>query len=190
MLSFFKDDSLNYVTNYPPEGNTIVAFGDSLVLGIGATEGNDFVSVLSRNIGLPIENLGVGGNTTDQGLDRIDDVLERDPDIVLLLLGGNDYLRKIPREMTLANLESMIVKLHEGGSIVVLLGVRGGVLRDNLKKDFENLAKEHNTAYVPNVLEGLIGKPEFMSDTIHPNDKGYALIAAKIELTLKKLLTQ
>lgn len=189
-LYLLKDGSQENVTNYPPDGSTIVAFGDSLVLGIGATEGNDFVSVLSRNMGMPIENLGVGGNTTAQGLDRINDVLERDPDIVLLLLGGNDYLRKIPKEMTLQNLESIIIRLHEVGSIVVLLGVRGGLFKDNLKGDFENLAKEHNTAYVPNVLAGLIGKPEFMSDTIHPNDKGYALIAAKIEPILEKLLAQ
>lgn len=185
-----RGDSAENVTNYPPEGTTIVAFGDSLVEGVGATRGNDFVSVLGRDIGVPIENLGVGGNTTEQGLNRIDEVLVRNPDITLLLLGGNDYLRKIPREMTLENLRGIITKLHEAGSIVVLLGVRGGLLRDNLKGDFEKLAKEHNTAYVPNVLDGLIGKSEFMYDQIHPNDKGHALIAAKIEPTLETLLTQ
>ena len=192
LLVFYllEDDQLSYVTNYPSEGNTIVAFGDSLVLGVGSTAGNDFVSVLSRNIGLPIENLGVSGNTTAQGLDRINDVLERDPDIVLLLLGGNDYLRQIPREMIRQNLGSIIIKLHEAGSIVVLLGVRGGVLRDNLREDFENLAREYNTAYVPNVLDGLIGKPEFMYDGIHPNDRGYALIAEKIDPILEELLVQ
>ncbi|MCH8075792.1 MAG: hypothetical protein IIC64_08200, partial [SAR324 cluster bacterium] len=131
MFYLLKDDPSREVTNYPPEGNTIVAFGDSLVEGIGSTEGNDFVSVLARNIGVPIENLGAGGNTTALGLDRIDKLLERDPDIVLLLLGGNDYLRRIPREITLRNLESIITKLHETGSIVILLGVRGGILRDN-----------------------------------------------------------
>ena len=70
------------------------------------------------------------------------------------------------------------------------MGVRGGVLRDNFKKDFENLAREQNTAYVPNVLDGLIGNSEFMYDAIHPNDKGYALIAAKIEPILKKLISR
>jgi len=187
---FFKDNSLQSVTNYPPEGSVIVAYGDSLVEGVGATAGNDFVSVLSRNIGVPIENLGVGGNTSELGLIRIDEVLKRDPDIVLLLLGGNDYLRRLPRDETLQNLGNIITRLHEAGSVVVLLGVRGGVLRDNFKKNFKDLAKEHNTAYVPNVLDGLIGKSEFMYDTIHPNDRGHALIAAKIEPILRELIAQ
>ena len=187
---FLRDDSPEHVTNYPPEGTVIVAYGDSLVGGVGATEGNDFVSILSRNIGVPIENLGVSGNTSELGLARIDEVILRDPDIVLLLLGGNDYLQRIPRDVTLQNLGNIITKLHEAGSIVVLLGVRGGVLRDNFKKDFENLAREQNTAYVPNVLDGLIGNSEFMYDAIHPNDKGYALIAAKIEPILKKLISR
>lgn len=187
---FLKDDSPKHVTNYPPEGTVIVAYGDSLVLGIGATSGNDFVSVLSRNIGVPIENLGVPGNTSELGLVRIDEVLKREPDIVLLLLGGNDYLLRLPRDETLQNLERIIMKLHEAGSIVVLLGVRGGVLRDNFKKDFKNLAKEHNTAFVPNVLDGLIGSSELMYDAIHPNDRGYALIAAKIEPILRELIAR
>ena len=187
---FLRDDSPEHVTNYPPEGTVIVAYGDSLVGGVGATEGNDFVSILSRNIGVPIENLGVSGNTSELGLARIDEVILRDPDIVLLLLGGNDYLQRIPRDVTLQNLGNIITKLHEAGSIVVLLGVRGGVLRDNFKKDFENLAREQNTPYVPNVLDGLIGNSEFMYDAIHPNDKGYALIAAKIEPILKKLISR
>ncbi len=175
-------------TNVPSNGTTIVAFGDSLVAGVGAREGNNFVDLLSQQIQEPIINLGVSGNTTRDGLIRLDTVLAQDPKIVLLLLGGNDYLQKIPEAETFANLETVIETIHESGSAVLLLGIRGGILRDNFKSRFEDLAKKHNTAYVSNVLDGLFGNQTLMSDTIHPNDSGYQIIADRIYPVLNNLL--
>src|SRR6056297_1363725 len=88
-LLFFHGSSA--VTNVPSAGTRIIAFGDSLVEGVGANPGNDFVSILSRNIAEPIVNLGNSGDTTRDALARIDEVLEQDPKIVLVLIGGNDY---------------------------------------------------------------------------------------------------
>lgn len=175
---FFAPDA--DVVNYPPKNSHIVAFGDSLVAGVGATSGNDFVSVLSRMLGKPIINLGVPGDTTAQGLARIDQVIAKDPGTVILLLGGNDYLKKIPQEETFANLRSIIAKLQAEGAVVVLLGVRGGILRDNFADRFDALAEETGVIYVPDVLDGLIGRDTFMSDAIHPNDQGYAQIAERV----------
>ena len=73
------------ITNYPGDGTTIVAFGDSLVEGVGATAGNDFVSVLSTEIGEPIVNLGQRGDTTRDGLKRLDSVIAQDPQKVFLI---------------------------------------------------------------------------------------------------------
>jgi len=67
MPLFLPDD----IANYPPKGGPIVAFGDSLVAGVGSTPGNDFVSILSREIGEPVENLGLAGNTTEMAFERI-----------------------------------------------------------------------------------------------------------------------
>ncbi|MEY4602096.1 MAG: hypothetical protein RL292_37, partial [Candidatus Parcubacteria bacterium] len=89
---FFKPEAK--VANYPSSGDAIVAFGDSLIEGVGASEGNDMVSQLSKKIGEPIVNLGIAGNTTEQGLARVDRIAEYEPRVVLVLLGGNDYLRK------------------------------------------------------------------------------------------------
>ena len=75
------------ITNYPPQDGPIVAFGDSLIEGVGATTGNDLVSLLSRRIGEPIINLGISGNTTEMGFERIGEVLEYTPRITLVLLG-------------------------------------------------------------------------------------------------------
>lgn len=176
------------IKNYPSRGSTIVAFGDSLVEGYGASPGNDFVSVLSQDISEPIINLGVSGNTTELGLSRIDAVLAKDPKIVILLLGGNDYLRRIPRETTEANLRTIIERIQAKGAMVVLLGVRGGVLLDGFDAMYENLADMYGTAYVPDVLDGLFENNQLMSDGIHPNDAGYKIIAGRVAKELRPLL--
>src|SRR5206468_2546588 len=85
----------------PTAGQTIVAFGDSLVEGHGATPGHDFVSVLSRRLGVPIINAGRSGDTAEAALSRLEQaVLARNPRVVIVLLGGNDFLRRVPREET------------------------------------------------------------------------------------------
>nr|MBA3551169.1 hypothetical protein [Patescibacteria group bacterium] len=176
------------IQNYPSPGSNIIAFGDSLVKGIGSTPGNDFVSRISRELDIPIVNKGVSGNTTTDGLKRIDEVLENDPKLVLILFGGNDVLQKIPAETTFRNLETMIQKIHEKDAIVVLLGIPSGLFfRDPYEPQYRALAEKYNTAYVPNILAGLLGHQEYMSDTVHPNDAGYEKMAQLISPVVNKL---
>lgn len=184
-LLFSKDAT---ITNYPPKEGSIVAFGDSLIKGVGAGESENFIALLSKKIGEPIVNLGVPGNTTVDGLARINEVLEEEPRIVILLLGGNDYLKKIPKEETFANLKAVITTLHKEGVLVVLLGVRGGVLNDRFEENFEQLAEETGVAFVPDVLDGIFGKSSLMSDAIHPNKEGYAIIADRVYEVIKTVL--
>jgi acyl-CoA thioesterase I len=176
------------ITNYPSSGTDIIAFGDSLIAGSGASEGNDLVSILSKQIGQPIINLGVRGDTTADGLKRISDIDSYNPKVVILLLGGNDYLRRIPQEETFENLGKIIEHIHAEGAVVLLLGVRGGVLRDNFASQYKELSKTYGTAYVSDVLDGLLGHSEYMSDRVHPNDEGYQRIADRVAPFLKKLL--
>jgi lysophospholipase L1-like esterase len=70
----------------------------------------------------------------------------------------------------------------------VLLGVRGGLLRDNYESDYQKLAEETGSAYVPNVLDGLLGEDAYMDDVIHPNEVGYRIIAEKVHLVLREIL--
>jgi len=184
-LLFFATPSA--VTNYPSDGATIVAFGDSLVEGVGATTGNDFVSLASQQIGEPIINLGRSGDTTRDGLSRLDEVLTQNPKIVIVLFGGNDYLRQIPPEETFQNLSTMIESIHETGAIVVLLGVRGGLLTDSYRGEYQAVVNTHNTAFVPDVLDGLFGQSSRMADPIHPNDVGYAIIADRVAPVISEL---
>jgi acyl-CoA thioesterase I len=176
------------IKNYPSSGETIVAFGDSLVEGIGAIEGEDFVSVLSQRLQIPIINLGVSGDTTADGLIRVEDVLSHNPKIVLVLLGGNDFLKRVPKEEIFQNLTEIITRIQDGGAIVILLGVQGGVFRDGFEKEYEELSEILQTAYIPNVLDGLIGKPDYMFDALHPNTAGNMIIADKIFPVLQQLL--
>ena len=176
------------IANYPSAGTDIVAFGDSLVAGTGSSDGHDFVSLLSGAIGQPVINLGVPGDTTADGLARMSELNAYKPKVVLLLLGGNDYLKRIPQEQTFANLAAIIKDIQSRGAIVLLLGVRGGLFGDHFSSGFEDLRDTYHTAYVSNVLDGLLGDKKYMSDQVHPNDAGYRLIAERIAPVLKELL--
>jgi acyl-CoA thioesterase-1 len=176
------------ITNYPSTGVDIIAFGDSLVKGVGSTEGNDFVSLLSKKIGQPIINLGNSGDTTADGVLRIDQLNNYNPKVVILLLGGNDYLKKVPITETHKNLTLIIENIQERGAIVLLLGVQGGILKDKFKTEFKDLRDTHHTAFVSNVLRGLLKNSKYMSDTVHPNDIGYSMIADRVYPVLNKLL--
>ena len=182
----FKKDAP--ITNFPSDGKTIIAFGDSLTEGVGATKGNDFVSLLSRGIGQPIVNMGASGDTSTRGLARVDAVIEQDPKVVLLLLGGNDFLRKVPIAETFKNIDDIVVKIQNSGAMVILLGIQGGILSDHYDEYFEDIAKKRGTLYVDNVLDGLVGHQEYMSDTIHPNDAGYKKIVKRVLPVLEKSL--
>ncbi len=172
--------------NYPPKNATIVAFGDSLVEGQGATEGNDFVSQLETRIGRPIENYGVGGNTTKDGVARMGEIIERDPGLVLIVLGGNDTLRRIAIEETERNLRTLIGTVIEKGSVVMFIGVRGGILGTEREDMYERVADEYGAIYVPDILDGILLTPELMHDGIHPNDAGYAQIADRLAQVFKE----
>ena len=176
------------ISNYPSQGTDIIAFGDSLVEGAGSTDGNDFVSVLSRKIGRPIINLGHAGDTTADGIARINQLDTYNPQVVLLLLGGNDYLKKIPVPDTRKNLATLIQNIHARGAIVLLLGVRGGLLMDHFDTEFENVRDTYHTAFVSNVLEGLWGNMQYMSDTLHPNNIGHEIIAERIYPVLVEMI--
>lgn len=175
------------VKNYPSSGTDIVAFGDSLVEGVGASSPDkNFVSVLSQKIGQPIVNLGVSGDTTEAGLTRVSQIDQYRPKVVLLLLSGNDRLRQIPEEQTLENLEKIITYMQDRGAVVIVLGVKGNVLSNSFGKKVEKLAHDSGAAFVSDVLDGLFGNTKYMSDPIHPNDLGYEKVAEKVYPVLVK----
>lgn len=186
---YFVFNSEKKITNYPSGGRDIIAFGDSLVEGVGASSADhNFVSLLSEKIGRPIINLGVSGNTTEDGVNRLSDLNGYNPKVVLILLGGNDRLKRVPLETTVSNLEKIIENIQARGAVVVLLGVRGNLLSDRFDSTFEELHNKYDTAYVPDVLDGIFGNAKLMTDSLHPNDLGYQMIADKIYPVLLEVI--
>jgi acyl-CoA thioesterase-1 len=175
--------------NMPPTASgEWVAFGDSLTMGLGADPGHDYPTLLSQRLGIPIQNLGVGGDTTQSALSRMEAALKLQPRVVLLCLGGNDGLQQRPASEMISNLSRMIGAFQQAGSFVVVIGVHSASLRDANASRFKKLAHEHKALYVSDILDGVLGSPSLMSDQIHPNDAGYAAIAERLDTILTPFL--
>jgi lysophospholipase L1-like esterase len=163
----------------------IVIVGDSLVAGVGASKDNDIASVLSGRLGEKVINAGISGDTTEGVLERLDrDVLVHNPRIVVVIIGGNDFLRRVPKEKTLGNVESIIDKIKSAGSVTILVGIDTLVYNSS----YRSIAGTYNIPFIPNLLGSVRKDSTLMSDTIHPNDEGYLIFADEIEKELRGIL--
>ncbi len=177
-FSYMKQNDTSCLDAVPQP--RVTAFGDSLVAGYGATTEGGFVSILSREAGVPISNLGKSGDTTAQAKFRLSEVRSSRPDTTLILLGGNDALQRIPLAETEKNLSEIIEEIQKSGSSIILLGVIGGFPQDPFTAMYKRLAETYKVTYVSNILSGIIGHPNLMSDGIHPNQDGYQKIADRL----------
>ncbi|MDB6040195.1 MAG: family lipase [Verrucomicrobiales bacterium] len=187
---FFWFRAEHYVNLPPLAGRTWLAFGDSLTSGYGASEGHDYPTLLGAKLGVKIINQGRAGETSQDGLARIDQTILLDPRVVLICFGGNDTLQAIPREQTIANVGAMVDRFVAHGSFVVLIGIRSASVRDKNESLFKSLAREKQILYVPNFLKGVFGSPDLMSDYVHPNDAGYEFVATRLEGILQPFMPQ
>ena len=177
------------VTNLASRGTNIIAFGDSLTAGLGAQPGEDFPSRLSKLIETPVINAGVSGDTTDMALERIDrDVLSHDPRIVIVGLGGNDFLRSVDIATTERNLRSIVRRIHGAGAMVVLLGFRFPSLNLDYEKMYTRVADDEGCLLIGRMLRGIITDPTLKSDEVHPNARGYEIMAERIAGPMRKLI--
>lgn len=177
------------VANLQSRGTNIIAFGDSLTAGYGASPGEDYPSRLSALTGASIINAGVSGDTTESALARIDkDVLAQNPRIVIVGLGGNDFLRGVNIATTEANLRTIIRKIHDAGAMVVLLGFTFPSFSANYEEMYAKVAGDERCLLIPRLLHGIITDPKLKSDEIHPNAAGYQLMAERVAGPLQKLM--
>lgn len=171
------------ITNAAPSGSNVIAFGDSLTLGYRVEAGEGWPEQLAALIGKPVLNRGVSGDTTADALLRLErDVLVDDPRIVLVCLGGNDMLRRLPADQQFVNLRTIVRRIQEKGALVVLIGTEGFKLMSSSDygERYEALARETGAVYVPDLMDGVLGDRTLMLDQIHPNARGYAKIARRI----------
>lgn len=177
------------VANLESRATAIVAFGDSLTAGYGAGEGSDYPAVLSAELDRPIVNAGRSGDTTADAVARLDaDVLSLNPRLVIVGLGGNDFLRGEPIARTEENLRTIVKRIQAQGAMVVLLGFEFPSISANYGAMYERIANEESCLLIEDVLAGILNDAKLKSDEIHPNAAGYALMAERIAGPLEKLL--
>lgn len=170
-------------------GENIICFGDSLTYGTGAAQNKSYPAQLSAMIDQPVINAGIPGNTTADGLERLEtDVLEKSPRIVLITLGGNDLKNGVHKDVAFMNLKTIIEAIQAEGGLVVLGGVKFIILDKGYGEMYKKLAKETDIILMPNILGGLIGKDKYMSDPIHPNGAGYEIMAQKFYKAIEPYL--
>jgi acyl-CoA thioesterase-1 len=178
----------------------IVAFGDSLTAGFGLAEKESYPYLLQEKLkadGYDYEvlNAGVSGDTTSGGLDRIDwSIEQKNVEILILGLGGNDLLRGLEPKKMRENLETMIKKAQAKKIKVLLCGMlapptMGADYRDQFEDAFPDLADKYKTGYMPFILEGVALNPKLnQADGIHPNAEGAKVMTENIYKDLKPLL--
>jgi len=191
LLASCSADRFDSIRNVRSAGETIICFGDSLTEGVGAGAGEDYPSFLSRQLAFPVINAGLRGDTSAQALERLPtSVLNKNPRLVIVLLGGNDFLRQVPRQETRKNLAEIVRRIQDAGSMVVVAGLRLGLFTDEYGPIFEETARQFDALYVGQVMKGILNDSSLRSDPIHPNGAGYRLIAGRIAEKIMPLLRE
>ncbi|MGL6042121.1 MAG: arylesterase, partial [Deefgea sp.] len=169
-----------------PANAVVLAYGDSLTFGTGAGAGEDYPTQLSRLIAHPVINAGVPGETTAQGLQRLNETLDEvQPKLVLLGLGGNDFLQRLPSEETKANLAAMLSELKKRHIPVVLLAVPSMSIPPQPHPLFAEVAEQADVVLAEEQWFDILRKGSLKSDAVHPNAAGYAQFAQAIAALLK-----
>ena len=177
------------IKNSNSGGRHIICFGDSITYGTGAPDGEDYPSRLAALLKRDVVNEGVEGDGTADALGRLDkDVLENDPYLVIVEFGGNDFLNKVPKEETLNNLRQIISRIQAKGAMVALCDLSSGVILSGYRKDYRKLAEETRSIFVPRLLEDILTDTTLKSDDIHPNPRGYGIIAKKVYAAIRRYI--
>ena len=177
----------------------VLAFGDSLTAGLGLPGNEAFPAQLqarlkAEGIDAKIVNAGVSGDTTTDGLARLDWALADRPGYVILALGANDMLRGIDPKIVRANLDKIIDKITASGAKILLLGMRatpdwGAQYERDFDTIYPDLAKAHDVPLYPFFLEGVAMDPALnQADGLHPNERGVAVLVDHIAPLVAKMI--
>jgi acyl-CoA thioesterase-1 len=188
-------------TSLPAATKTVVFLGDSLTAGLGVQSTEAFPALIAdkvRAAGLPfqIENAGLSGDTTAGGRRRIDWLLQRPIDVLVIELGANDGLRGLPLPSMKENLQAIIDKAKAKNSNLKVV-IAGMQLPPNLGADysagfqrvFAEVAQENHGVLIPFLLEGVGGHRDLnQPDLIHPTAAGHRIVADLVWRTLEPIL--
>lgn len=167
--------------------SSIICFGDSLTQGYGATENKTYPYFLQQLTNINVINKGINGNTSKDGLDRIDDILKIQNAVVIVEFGANDFFQQIPLNETKKNIEQIVDKLQNAGNIAVIVSTEDGQLKNQYNM-LKKIAKEKKVLFIDGILNEIWTDRNLFYDDIHPNSKGYKLVAEKIYKNIKHLI--
>jgi len=179
----------------------VVFLGDSLTAGYGLAKEQSVPSLIQKRLddegyNYEVVNHGVSGDTSAGGVSRLEWALSGDVRVLVLELGANDGMRGVPIESMKTNLSTIIGGAQKRGVRVLLTGMEappnhGPIYTAQFRKVFSDLAREHDVAFVPFYLDGVAGNPALnISDGIHPNAEGTAIVERTIWRALEPLLRE
>jgi acyl-CoA thioesterase-1 len=175
------------VPNLDSPGKAIVVLGDSIASGAGSGPGEAYPELLAARLGTEVVNAGVSGSTTADGLARIDEVLAENPWLVIVELGGNDFLRRVPPEQMEQRMRQILDRLIAARVVPVLVELDvpfGG----RYLEIYDRLGDEYQVPVVEEVLGEVLRDPSLKSDTIHPNAAGQKVLAEAIAEEIEPLI--
>ena len=177
-------------TPLPPNA-PVLAFGDSVTAGVGAAAGMDYPARLTAATGWQVINAGVSGDTAREARKRLAALLSaHQPSLVILELGGNDFLRQTPAAKVREYLREIIREARDSGAIVALVSVpRLSLLRASVgalsdSPIYAELADEEGVLLIPGIFSDVLSDESLRADEIHPNARGYEQLAEGIRAAL------
>lgn len=177
------------VPNLDSGGTAIVCLGDSITYGVGARPEESYPTRLEQRLGVPVVNAGVPGDTAGEGLARLGQALAEDPWLVIVELGGNDVLRRVPVERTERDLRAIVEGVLEAGAVPLLVGLdAGSPVTQGLGDLHARLAEEYGVPVVEGALDDILRDRSLRADMIHPNAAGYEQLAAAVAEAVEPLL--
>ncbi len=170
-----------------PGDAVVLAFGDSLTFGTGATSDASYPAVLERIIGRKVIASGIPGEVSAAGLARLPEVLDEiGPKLLILCHGGNDMLRKLGNKQAADNIRSMVTLARSRGIEVMLLGVPSPGILLSTADHYDDIAREMKLPYEGRALAKILSDGALKTDAAHPNAAGYQRLADAVAEILKK----
>ena len=172
-----------------PPGSTVLALGDSLTFGTGASAETSYPTVLAGLTGWNVVNAGVSGDTSAQALARLPALLaEHHPKLVIVSIGGNDFLRKLPESDTRTHVHAICKQSLDAGAQVLLVAVPRATVAAALGQmtDHALYAEVSKDLKIPLQREAwgeVLAQPDLRADAVHANARGYAQFARSVQST-------
>ena len=161
------------IINTPVSNEKIACFGDSLVQGVGAEKGKEYPALLADILGKSVDNFGQSGDTATTSLKRIDQVTDGQYGLVIVTLGGNEFMKREQWPDSEKSIRQVFQKLQASGAAVVFTSC----VRHEL---YEPICEEEGVLFIPSILNGILHNDPLMADAVHPNSKGYKIMAQRV----------